>query len=89
MTSPPSPGDLFPDLPAPDPVRRIRSSVARIRQVRGLIGAEGLPPSAARTLLDELTAALEACARGLEEGRGGSDHPGSGEAPPLFPPVSR
>lgn len=89
MASPPFPGDLFPDVSAPDPVRRIRSSAARIRQVRALIGAEGIPPSAARTLLDELTAALEACARGLEEARGDDPGAGRGATPPLFPPEPR
>lgn len=83
----PEPTDLFPDAPSPGPVRRIRSANARIRQLRGLVGAEGLPPASVRTLLEELSAALEACARGLEEL--GLDGAETGDLPPLFPPEAR
>lgn len=57
---------LFADVPAPDPVQRIRTVAARIRQIRGTIGSDGLTPAATRSLLDELTTGLEACARALE-----------------------
>jgi hypothetical protein len=59
--------DLFPDAPRPDASRRIRSATSKIRQLRSQVGHDGLTPSAARTLLDELTAALDACASALEE----------------------
>ena len=61
---------LFPDAPPPDPARRIRAAAAKIRLLRSQVGQEGFTPSAARTLLDELTLALEACAGALEERRG-------------------
>ncbi len=63
--------DLFPDLESPDPVRRIRSAAVRIRTLRGQVGHDGLTPSGVRTLLDELTSALEAVAAALER-QGGS-----------------
>ncbi len=59
-------GDLFPDVPRAEPARRIRAACTKIRGLRSQVGHEGLPPSAARTLIDELTAALEACAAALE-----------------------
>jgi len=58
---------LFPDAPAPDPVKRIRSAIVKIRSLRSQVGHDGLTPSAARTLLDELTLALDACASALEQ----------------------
>ena len=58
--------DLFPDASPTDPVRRLRSAAVKIRSLRSQIGAEGLSPAGARSLLEELTAALEACAAGLE-----------------------
>jgi len=67
--------DPFPAAPAPDPVQRIRAATARIRQLRGMVGSEGLSPSGTRTLLDELTTALEACARGLESVRRDTEAP--------------
>ena len=59
--------DLFPDAETPDPARRIRSAAARIRLLRAQVGQDGFTPSAARSLLDELTSALEACAAAVEE----------------------
>jgi len=59
--------DLFPDMAARDPAQRIRASATRIRGLRSQVGHDGLTPSAARTLIDELTSALEEIARALEE----------------------
>lgn len=59
--------DLFPDAPRPDASRRIRAAASKIRQLRSQVGPDGFTPSAARTLLDELTTALDACAAALEE----------------------
>jgi uncharacterized protein (UPF0147 family) len=61
--------DLFPDLAPVDPASRIRSAATRIRILRAQVGPDGLTPSATRTLIDELTAALEeiASAFDLEE----------------------
>ena len=58
--------DLFPDLAEPDPGRRIRSAATRIRSLRSQVGQDGFTPSAARALIDELTAALEEVAKALE-----------------------
>jgi hypothetical protein len=66
---------LFPDAPAPDPVQRIRTAAARIRQLRGIVGSEGLTPAGTRSVLDELTTALEACALGLESVRRDTEAP--------------
>ncbi len=64
--------DLFPDAPRPDASRRIRAAATKIRQLRNQVGHDGPTPSAARTLLEELTAALDACASALEERKEGS-----------------
>lgn len=66
MHAPPEGPPLFADVPTPDPVQRIRTVAARIRQIRGSISSDGLTPAATRSLLDELTTGLEACARALE-----------------------
>ena len=58
--------DLFPDMSAPDPAQRIRGAATRIRGLRSQVGHDGLTPSASRTLIDELTAALEEIARALD-----------------------
>lgn len=58
--------DLFPDLDRPDPAARIRNAATRIRALRTQISHEGLTPSATRTLIDELTGALEEMAGALE-----------------------
>lgn len=58
--------DLFPDAELPDPTRRIRASATKIRSLRGQVGHDGFTPSAARALLDEVAAALDACASALE-----------------------
>lgn len=59
--------DIFPDAPAPDPARRIRAAVVKLRSLRSQVGHDGLTPAAARTLLDEVSAALEACASAVED----------------------
>jgi hypothetical protein len=61
--------DLFPDLTPADPAHRIRAAVTRIRSLRGQVGHDGLTPSGTRTLIDELTAALEEIARALDRDR--------------------
>jgi uncharacterized protein (UPF0147 family) len=58
--------DLFPDLAAPDSPARIRACATRIRTLRGQVGHDGLTPSATRTLIDELTSALEEIATALD-----------------------
>jgi len=58
--------DLFPDLTPPDAAGRIRSAATRIRGLRSQVGHEGLTPSATRTLIDELTMALEEVASALD-----------------------
>ena len=58
--------DLFPDLTPADPTERIRSAATRIRSLRGQVGNDGLTPSATRTLIDELTKALEEVAGALD-----------------------
>jgi len=58
--------DLFPDLTAPDPATRIRGAATRIRGIRAQVGPDGLTPSATRTLIDELTMALEEVASALD-----------------------
>jgi hypothetical protein len=57
--------DLFPDLVPADPSQRVRSAATKIRTLRNQVGHEGLTPSATRTLIDELTAALEEIASAL------------------------
>jgi hypothetical protein len=59
--------DLFPDLAQGDPASRIRSAAVRIRSLRSQVGHEGLTPSATRTLIDELTMALEEVASALDK----------------------
>jgi uncharacterized protein (UPF0147 family) len=58
--------DLFPDLAASDPAGRIRSAATRIRTLRGQVSHDGLTPSATRTLIDELTTALDEVAGALD-----------------------
>jgi hypothetical protein len=58
--------DLFPDLAAPDPAQRIRGAATRIRALRSQVGHDGLTPAASRTLIDELTSALEEIAKALD-----------------------
>jgi len=62
--------DLFPDLTTPDPAHRIRGASTRIRALRSQVGHDGLTPSASRTLIDELTSALEEIAKALDERKG-------------------
>lgn len=58
--------DLFPDLARPDPPARLRAAAVKIRSLRSQVGHEGLTPAATRTLIDEITAALETVAEALE-----------------------
>ena len=60
-------GDVFSDAPDPNPISRLRSAVTKLRSLRSQVGHDGLTPSASRALLEELTAALDACAQALEE----------------------
>jgi len=62
--------DLFPDMEPADPAARIRSAATKIRSLRGQVGHDGLTPSATRTLIDELTQAMEEIAAALDPGRG-------------------
>ena len=50
-----------------DPIGRIEHAGRKIRRLRSQMGADGLTPSAARELIDELTAALDAAARALRD----------------------
>lgn len=61
--------DLFPDLAAADPAQRIRNASTKIRILRSQIGHDGLTPAGARTLIDELTTALDEIARALESSK--------------------
>lgn len=58
--------DLFPDLALSDPTARIRDAITRIRNLRGQVGHDGLTPAASRTLIDELTRALEEIVKALD-----------------------
>ena len=58
--------DLFPDLAQVDPAQRVRGSATKIRALRSQVGHDGLSPSAARTLIDELTTVLEEIAKALD-----------------------
>jgi hypothetical protein len=62
--------DLFPDLAPADPGQRIRACATKIRSLRSQVGHDGLAPSAARTLIDELTTAMEEMARALDRLKG-------------------
>jgi hypothetical protein len=62
--------DPFGDLAPSDPAQRIRNGATRIRSLRGQVGHDGLTPSATRTLIDELTSALEEVAGALEKLQG-------------------
>jgi len=56
-----SPTSPFGDTPVgTGPDSRLRAAVTRLRLLRSLAGADGLTPSATRSLLDEVVAALEA-----------------------------
>ncbi len=59
--------DLFPDRATAEPAERIRNAATRIRGLRSQVSHDGLTPSATRTLIDELTSALEAVAGALDE----------------------
>lgn len=57
------------DAPDDDPAARIEHACARIRRMKALVGADGLPPSANRELLDHIATALEAAARAIRDTR--------------------
>lgn len=63
-------GDIFSDAPSQDPIRRVRNAATKLRSLRNQVGHDGLSPSATRTLLEEITAALDACAQALEDAGG-------------------
>ena len=58
--------DLFPEMAPANPGQRIRSSATKIRSLRSQVGHDGLTPTAARSLIDELSSALEEVAKALE-----------------------
>ena len=62
--------DLFPELAPANPGQRIRSSATKIRSLRSQVGHDGLTPTAARSLIDELSSALEEVAKALEGMKG-------------------
>lgn len=62
--------DIFAEVPDVDPARRIRGAATKLRRLRAQVGADGLSPAAARTLIDEVTAALDACATAIERSEG-------------------
>lgn len=51
---------------------RLEHAARKIRHLRSQLGAEGLPLSATRELIDELSIALDAAARGLRTVNGSS-----------------
>jgi flagellin-like hook-associated protein FlgL len=51
---------------------RLEHAARKIRQLRTQLGAEGLTLSATRELIDELSGALDAAARGLRDVNGPS-----------------
>jgi hypothetical protein len=64
----PKPRNPFADpdaVPDDDPASTIEHASARIRRLRGQVGADGLTPSALRDLLDQVTTALDAAARAV------------------------
>ena len=58
--------NLFDDVPRMTPAQRIRHSASRIRRLRQQVGHDGLSPASARTLLDELSNALDAMAKAID-----------------------
>lgn len=59
--------DFFPDLTPGNSSTRIRDSITRIRNLRGQVGHDGLTPAASRTLIDEITRALEEIVSALDK----------------------
>jgi hypothetical protein len=59
--------DLFPDLAPGEPKARVRDAITRIRNLRGQVGHDGLTPAASRTLIDEVTRALEEIVTALDK----------------------
>jgi hypothetical protein len=58
--------NLFEDVPTMGPAQRIRHSASKIRRLRQQVGHDGLSPASARTLLDELSNALDAMAKAID-----------------------
>jgi len=54
-----------------DPIERLEHAARKIRTLRTQLGAEGLTLAATRVLIDEVSAALDAAAKGLRA-KGGS-----------------
>lgn len=54
-------------VPDDDPASTIEHASARIRRLRGQVGADGLTPSATREMLDQVTTALDAAARAIRK----------------------
>jgi len=59
--------DLFPDLAPGEPKAGVRDAITRIRNLRGQVGHDGLTPAASRTLIDEVTRALEEIVTALDK----------------------
>jgi len=53
----------------PDPAQVIRGAAARIGRLKGHVGHEGLSPAAARSLVEDVSRALHACADALGNSR--------------------
>jgi hypothetical protein len=60
------PSGLFHEAAPTDPLKRLRAAAVKVRSLRTQIGHDGLTPAGARTLLEELSAGLDACATLLE-----------------------
>lgn len=60
-------GDDPDDQPLAPPAR-LRAAARKARHLKSQVGAEGLPAPALRTLLDEISASLDAIADALERG---------------------
>ncbi len=60
-------GDDEPGQEPGDEAATIEHAAARIRRLKGQVGAEGLTLSATRELLDHVSTALDACARAIRE----------------------
>ena len=54
-----------------DPMRRLEGAPARLRALRGRVGAEGMTGLDMRQLLDEIAANVEAMTKLLKEVQGG------------------
>jgi hypothetical protein len=55
------------------PIRVIRNAAAQLERLRGQVGPDGLSPATARTLLDEVSKALRACAEAFDQVQDGTE----------------